>query len=491
LSNFLGTNMMRFLVFFVFLCWWIIPSISLAGPGFDIQIVNATPYVIQKTKSSSYQMEWKPVEKVEPNSVAKFYAEFKETVFKYSIDDSADADYELGANRVKFTIRARKKGVKNLPSPNPPSKSGYGVLVEWNHLPDNIFVFPISDTNNKSSAGWIHDGVVTVGIGYCPNATQQKVSSYPTPDYGDGNFDDDLTALRPSVKHWAKNWMELYAPCIESLMLTELTLPGTHDAGTYPAKGATQYWSQTQYLNIHDQLEQGVRAVDLRLKIKGSGDDRFQITHDVYLMDLSLISVLDQINAFLNSTNKEIVILDFHRFVDSWSDQDFKDLANLINKKLKDKLIPPTAKNQTLGEIWKTQGRVVVGSRKFKSSKESFWDDAVKQHWSSVTTWSNIESYMDGQLEKVHTPKDHLWALMAQYNIEAGRKPAYVPKELSSYFSGLNGLKANIIHVDWWNRVNAETGHTETSTPNFSTLINAVPLNVLKGYRKTNNLPLW
>jgi hypothetical protein len=35
------------------------------------------------------------------------------------------------------------------------------------------------------------------------------------------------------------------------------------------------------------------------------------------------------------------------------------------------------------------------------------------------------------------------------------------------------------------------TGQLETTVNNFSALINGVPLNILKGYRRANNLPLW
>jgi 1-phosphatidylinositol phosphodiesterase len=66
-----------------------------------------------------------------------------------------------------------------------------------------------------------------------------------------------------------------------------------------------------------------------------------------------------------------------------------------------------------------------------------------------------------------------------------------VPKELSSFFAGLNGIKSNIIATDWWNRVNTSTGQLETNVNNFSALINAIPLNILKGYRRANNLSLW
>ncbi|WP_293356433.1 hypothetical protein [Microcoleus sp. CAWBG51] len=101
------------------------------GAGFNLQIVNATPYIINKQNSDQYQMEWNPSSQILPNSLTHFYAEFKETFGHFSIDDSACADYIVdGANNFQFTIRAQKKGVDNLSTPVP-SEAGYGILVEW------------------------------------------------------------------------------------------------------------------------------------------------------------------------------------------------------------------------------------------------------------------------------------------------------------------------------------------------------------------------
>ena len=485
------------------------------GAGFNIQIVNATPYIINKQKSDQYQMEWNPSSQILPNSLTQFYAEFKETIGTYSIDDSAYADYTVdGVSNFQFTIRAQKKGVDNLSTPVP-SEAGYGVLVEWSkNLPNDFWVYLPPALNNdsngfKSSIGWIHDGVVTVGIGYFPNQSQQQISlpsPYPTPNYGSGGLDDDLTALKPSVKFWANKWMELFAPCIQNLHLNESTLPGTHDAGTYKASGITQPWVQTQYLDINEQLSQGVRALDLRLIIgNGSGDNRFEICHGTYTFELKLVDVLNQVNYFLTSTSKEIIILDLHIFQGTWTTQDYQDVSNLIIKTIgTNKLIPPSGISQTLQDIWNTSRRVVVGAREFNSDMSGwieqntpFWDSSVKQFWcgTSVTTWSSVSSYLQQQIDQVSQPKAFFWSLMAQYNyIVTGGVPgvpANVPQELSKFFTGLNGIKSNIIATDWWNRVNSNSGQTETSIPNFSALINAVPLNILKGYRRQNNLPLW
>lgn len=466
------------------------------GAGFQIQIINATPFCMKSTGSHSYQMEWNPIGEIAANSYAQFYGELNYS--GYTIDDAADAGYTLAdlgnLGSLEFNIHVQVGGINNLPSPFPGASdnTGYGVIVQWKSIPNGFFVFPPIDVNNNSSVGWIHDGVVSIGVGYFPENVQEKIPIYPTPNYGSGNFGDDLTALRPSVKHWASNWMELFAPCIQNLSLQELTLPGTHNSGTYPSGG----WVQTQYLSIQEQLEQGVRSLDLRLIVKGSGNDRFQLVHGGYTFNLTLMNVLDQINNYLSKNLKEIVILDFHQFESQWSEQDYQDFESIIMDNLGKISIDSSEYLKPLSDIWNDSGRIVIGSREMNGSLQGnvkFWSNSVDQRWcgNSVTTWSSVQNYMQDELNKLDKPKDNLWSLMAQYNSMAEfGTPAYVPKEISNFFSGLNGIKSNIIAVDWWNRLNSGLSG-ESKIPNFSALINTLPLNIIKGYRKKNNIKLW
>lgn len=337
--------------------------------------------------------------------------------------------------------------------------------------------------------------------------TQGILPPYPTPDGGNGtDWTNDLTALRPSVQHWAANWMQHYGSCIGGLQLTQLTLPGTHDAGTY--LGTQVLTDQTQYLNILQQLQQGVRALDLRFQVDGTGPDRFYISHTLKI-NVTLQQILTQIQEFLRSNSMEIVILDLHRFENTWADQDFYDFAHTITNTLGNLIIPNPGTNAipTLKSIWGTPGRVVVGMGNFSGGSMTppivtwleqntkFWINAVQQMWAgtSTTEWSTIANYMTQVLSGALPT--NVWALMAQYNLLArANEPAYVPAELSTFFtSGNNGLKANIIHSDWWNRINSTAFQEggEYNIPNFSALINAVPYNVMKGYRLANGLPLW
>jgi len=487
------------------------------GKGLYIQLVNATglTFTLDSESCHSHQVfDWTPPPTLAPNTASMFYAEFEmhdvdRPWFKY-IDDSAVAVYTSPPG-FSMKIDLKVKGVKHVEKAG--NSGGYGVGVTWAGIQD-LFVYPPPDPTGFSSVGWVHDGVVTIAVAEASgNVSQIPLSSaYPTPDAKSGQWDNDLTALRPSVKHWATNWMDQYWPFLSQLALYELTIPGTHDSGTWGARIPTQ---QAQYLSIADQLAEGVRSLDLRWAVEEkNGSYEFRIIHgpaSVGKLKVTLDAVLDQLTHFLSRTSREIVILDMHSFEgDGWTLAAFEAFAGKIITRLNTTsplLIGRLSANMTLGEIWDSTGRVVVGMRsapaeviQYLDDLGWFWTSSVQQKWSGEegpTFWGTIRDWMDSVLNPLTEPIGYLWSIMAQYN-HGNDTPAYVPQELSQYFSvgtdgiGENGLKANIIAIDWWDRCNSENKlSSQDSIPNFATLTNAVPLNLLKGYRRSQGLSLW
>lgn len=82
------------------------------------------------------------------------------------------------------------------------------------------------------------------------------------------NWRNMALAICPKID--ATNWMSRLNP---SLALHDITLPGTHDSGT-AVKGLYAL-SVTQTLSIKQQLEQGIRFLDIRL----NKDNKFEICH--------------------------------------------------------------------------------------------------------------------------------------------------------------------------------------------------------------------
>jgi hypothetical protein len=115
--------------------------------------------------------------------------------------------------------------------------------------------------------------------------------------------------------------------------LTEVALPGTHDSGTFDldtslideqsGSGCTSYspvygsvrslvqrWSQTQDLDYPQQLDAGVRYVDVRVAYTGSAATGWRIVHTLFSRD-SLSADMASIAAWATAHPSEVVVVDF------------------------------------------------------------------------------------------------------------------------------------------------------------------------------------
>lgn len=488
---------------------------------FHVQIVNATSHPLLLRSSSRNQMKWDPPPRVEANSIVPFTAAFEihyttistgdntitvETENPNSRNDHAEAVFELdGVPGFSFTLTATKTGMEDLP-PAIPEHAGYGLQVQWHNIPKGIVVYPPRDTSNLSGVGWIKGGTVTIGLSQADDAASVSIFPYRTPKYGD-DYEGEVSGLRTSVQAWAASWMGIYHHCLRDLTLTELTLPGAHDAASFGAgQFLAQSWVQTQYLNLRQQLEQGIRALDLRLAKTDDKAEPFQFVHGWFQTNLSLTDGLRQISDFMRDHTREVVILDFHKLERTWTLDDAKALVHQLEQTFGSLIVPFNQRNLTYGELLDAGQRIVIGLGQYTKddvpsdivswlqTQPSCCYDAVEQYWmgSSVTTWGSLESYMTEQLAAIGQPRDHIWAFMSQYNAYTDLgTPTNLPVEISNFFTGRNGLRSNIIHSDWWNRLNRFDLTQEAGTPNFSALINAVPLNLLKGFRKANKLRIF
>ena len=69
-------------------------------------------------------------------------------------------------------------------------------------------------------------------------------------------------------------WMGLL-PNRDTTRLNQITLPGTHDTGTSPLSGN----ARCQSMSLRQQLDAGVRFIDIRLELMGTDPTRLQIYH--------------------------------------------------------------------------------------------------------------------------------------------------------------------------------------------------------------------
>ncbi len=114
------------------------------------------------------------------------------------------------------------------------------------------------------------------------------------------------------MKRNSKNWMKFID---DSQNLFALNIPGTHDC-------ATKYvWvpfiSQCQDMDIHSQLDMGVRALDIRVQSKGKrlalvhGYDKCLNSPQLFKNQMDMADVLYQCYKFLEENESETIIFQF------------------------------------------------------------------------------------------------------------------------------------------------------------------------------------
>jgi 1-phosphatidylinositol phosphodiesterase len=93
----------------------------------------------------------------------------------------------------------------------------------------------------------------------------------------------------------------------QNLLISSLTIPGTHDSGAKDVTFGFGSFAQTQGLDITEQLNAGVRFLDIRCKEEPDGT--FQIYHGAISCSLSFQSVLDICTQFLDANPTECILM--------------------------------------------------------------------------------------------------------------------------------------------------------------------------------------
>ena len=115
-----------------------------------------------------------------------------------------------------------------------------------------------------------------------------------------------IPAAQFSTKH--ENWMRDHNATIGARHLSEIVLPGSHDAGCSRIRRPLgNITSQTQGLEIYDQLMAGSRYFDLRAW--QDTDKTWRIYHGKDWSTVSLQNAVDQLSLFLSKHPREVVLV--------------------------------------------------------------------------------------------------------------------------------------------------------------------------------------
>ncbi|WP_153395127.1 phosphatidylinositol-specific phospholipase C domain-containing protein [Chryseobacterium vaccae] len=136
------------------------------------------------------------------------------------------------------------------------------------------------------------------------------------------------------MKTFSQNWMS-HLP--NHLKITDLTIPGTHDSGTYPAWDSS-YLTKCQSLNISEQLNAGIRFLDIRLKrgTRADKDHVLWVYHGIADMDISFSgTIMNECQKFLSENPGETILMSIKNESDPDSSKDknkfYDDLTGSVN----------------------------------------------------------------------------------------------------------------------------------------------------------------
>ncbi|XOV78936.1 MAG: phosphatidylinositol-specific phospholipase C domain-containing protein [Aestuariibacter sp.] len=146
------------------------------------------------------------------------------------------------------------------------------------------------------------------------------------------------TSLGPAKWLVAKR-KEWLSEIPENTKLQKLLIPGTHDSGAYSDKAVLQAFARTNDWSITQQLEAGIRFLDIRLVVSDSTN--LMVFHGDVDQDMSFSKVLRMCYEFLEEYKTEFIFMSVKEEKDpvetSECDEPLKfekALLNHINKKI-------------------------------------------------------------------------------------------------------------------------------------------------------------
>ena len=230
-------------------------------------------------------------------------------------------------------------------------------------------------------------------------------------------------------------WMNDYQATLESKSLSQLTLPGTHDSGTYAYAGmpdpgeavldvimaelgliglaswaALLSWTITQERTFQQQMEDGIRYLDIRTD---NDDGTLKIVHGVMPPCPKLVvgegsgnskGVVQDVRDFLKGRPREIVIMDFQEFQNMDKDS-YTTLLTSIKDDLGPYLLGPEVSDgkstltTPLKTVWGTNpqhGQVIVLIDRSESAlidSTGLWNSSVfwdRGQW-IASPWANTD----------------------------------------------------------------------------------------------------
>ena len=128
--------------------------------------------------------------------------------------------------------------------------------------------------------------------------------NHGTDNNGTVNNDTEMGISDSTLPYGNADWMNTIS---DDKSIADITIPGTHDSAAYQSKNCPHSITLDQTYNISDQLEMGVRSLDLRVWINGDG--YAGMYHGECYLNQSFDHVIIAIKNFLQDHSSEAVMI--------------------------------------------------------------------------------------------------------------------------------------------------------------------------------------
>lgn len=267
---------------------------------------------------------------------------------------------------------------------------------------ENSQVNDLFDMKNQASAISLHGSVYLRGFshGHLQGESIETHSAIVKMDSFDDNIDSfQVIKTEQPVVNTSRWITDLYAERPDT-RIRDMVIPGTHDSATYNINSSSPYedgakWTvklskstavrlaKTQSQTIYDQLRNGIRHFDLRVRVKNG-----KLVNVHTLVGAEVEEVLDDVLAFHKKNPKEFIMLEIAKQPESEADR--QRLASMIRNKLGNTLLGNNHNSQslTLNDIWQEQKPILV----LWNSSYGFWDlgSNLKGTWADAREASTV-----------------------------------------------------------------------------------------------------
>ncbi len=288
-----------------------------------------------------------------------------------------------------------------------------GVFYNIGYLEYHLsFTCPKSSSN--SAEGSPYAGLQSYSEHGTPVTFTYKVGTINLACWNNGNYNDgkivcpQTNVQAASLDQWMAKVNGIKRG-FKNLSLNQLFLPGGHDAACYNNSAIATRWVQTQELNFKQQLEKGIRYLDLRpsYNLDSFEEDHYHgFHHGSIPVAARLNDLIDQVYEFYESNwtkrQNEIVIFDFTHF-NKYTNRLIQKFINILhNSKLNKYLIPAGTSTASLQGLWgATPNGRVIASVNFDPSPYSNIQNIWKGRqifatgWDGTKFWPNTDDEAD------------------------------------------------------------------------------------------------